>query len=497
MAEKGWTSRAAVAAGAAAGTGAAQLGLGYGLGVVVWPVAATPDDSAWLGSLGWATWIAASATVFGAVIGSRLGGPPARRRGLWRLTLAASAGVGALVAVALIALPARSAVRMDTFSPQVIAGGYALFGVVVGVLLAYWAVTSRPVTANLIATAVWLWSLAIAAIIVELTAHRAAATYLTSWQFAESVDGVRYGTIYWPSGLLTLAAAFLVGVVAAAPAARRGDLGVGAATSGVAGPLLVAAAFLALAPQLTNTLGPLASAYLIAPYAILAGLAGSALAVTAGRALADRRAEAAHIGADRTGAAGHDSTDDRGPGIRSAADHGTVEEAAGAAVPDHEPPGFRRRLRSVGRGTAGSGRDSGPDSAGTGRGPADEPPAVDAGVAAVPASDPFLAPVSATPKVKAPNPTGRAKLPAPTSSDLGSGQIGEAQSGPEVKGTADTRGGARSRGGSGAPRADGGTARPRPRKATEPATDGDRTKSTVTPPPAAPTVARINPPANG
>src|SRR4051794_19565085 len=119
MAEKGWTSRVATAAGAAAGTGAAQLGLGYGLGVVVWPVTVTADDSEWLGSLGWATWIAASATVFGAVIASRLGGGPARRwSAAWRLMLATSAAVGALVAVALIALPARSAVRDDAFSPQ-------------------------------------------------------------------------------------------------------------------------------------------------------------------------------------------------------------------------------------------------------------------------------------------------------------------------------------------------------------------------------------------
>src|ERR1700754_4285606 len=36
MAEKGWISRVATAAGAAAGTGAAQLGLRYGLGVGVW-----------------------------------------------------------------------------------------------------------------------------------------------------------------------------------------------------------------------------------------------------------------------------------------------------------------------------------------------------------------------------------------------------------------------------------------------------------------------------
>ncbi|MFL6114948.1 MAG: hypothetical protein ACJ786_26910, partial [Catenulispora sp.] len=42
------------------------------------------DNSVWLGSLGWATWIAASATVFGAVIASRLSSRP---RPLWRLAL--------------------------------------------------------------------------------------------------------------------------------------------------------------------------------------------------------------------------------------------------------------------------------------------------------------------------------------------------------------------------------------------------------------------------
>jgi hypothetical protein len=87
------TTRVAVAAGVAAGTGAAQLGLGYGLGVVVWPVVPGVDDSVWLGSLGWATWIAASSTVFGAMIAGRLrGGRPA---GGFRLALAAAAAVAA------------------------------------------------------------------------------------------------------------------------------------------------------------------------------------------------------------------------------------------------------------------------------------------------------------------------------------------------------------------------------------------------------------------
>jgi len=286
MADKGWTGRVATAAGVAAGTGAAQLGLGYGLGVIVWPVTVAEDRSEWLGSLGWATWITASATVFGAVIASRLGGPQATRpRWPWRLAFAISAGVGALVAVALIALPARAAVRLDAHSPQMIAAGYALLGVALGVIVAFWAVWSRPVAANLIATAAWLWGLAITAIVVELVLGRDTATYLTSWQFVET-STTRYGVIYWPSALLTITAAFAIGIIAVVPSVRRGDVGLGAATSGAVGPLLVALSFLALSPRLTGSPGPIESAYLIAPYAVLSGLAGSALAVAVAKSFA-------------------------------------------------------------------------------------------------------------------------------------------------------------------------------------------------------------------
>ena len=280
MAEKGWTAQAATAAGIAAGTGAAQLGLGYGLGVVAWPVTAIEGDSAWLGSLGWATWITASATVLGAVIAGRLRPDrPGRWRGLWRFALALASALGGLVALALVALPARSAVRADTAAPQLVAGGYALAGLIAGLVIAFWAVSSGPVAANLIGTAVWLWALAVAGVVAELASGDDFATYLTSWQFAESVSPVQYGGIYWPSALMTLVAAFVIGAVAAAPAAWRDETGLGTAISGAVGPLLVAFSFLTLAPRLTGAMGPLESAYLIAPYAVLAGLGGSALAV--------------------------------------------------------------------------------------------------------------------------------------------------------------------------------------------------------------------------
>jgi len=296
MAEGG-TTQVAVAAGVAAATGAAQLGLGYGLGVVAWPAVVTADDSLWLGSLGWATWIAASSTVFGAVVASRF---RARTGGPWRFALAASAAVGALLAVALIALPARFAVRPDTFSPETIAGGYAAIGVLFGLVIAYWAVVSRPVAANLIATAVWLWALAVAAVVVELTLHRASATYLSSWQFADPGAGSKYGTIYWPSSVLTLLAALVIGAIGALPAVRRGELTIGAAASGAVGPLLVAAAFFVLAPQLTGALGALESAYLIAPYAVLAGLSGSAIVVGLGQRSAERHREPRVLATERS-----------------------------------------------------------------------------------------------------------------------------------------------------------------------------------------------------
>jgi hypothetical protein len=299
MAEKGLTTQAGTAAGIAAGAGAAQLGLGYGLGVIAWPVTAAEAESAWLGSLGWATWITASATVLGAVIAGRLRPvPPGRWRAVWRFLLAASSALGALVSVALVALPARSAVRADTLSPQLVAGGYALAGLVAGLIVAFWAVSSGPVAANLIGTALWLWALAIAGVAAELASGREFATYLTSWQFAESVSPIRYGGIYWPSALLTLVAAFVIGLAAAWPAARRGELGLGTANTGAVGPLLVAFAFLMLAPQLTAAVGPLQSAFLIAPYAVLAGLGGSALtvAVEQGRRHRQERAGRAPAG---------------------------------------------------------------------------------------------------------------------------------------------------------------------------------------------------------
>ncbi|TDO39435.1 Hansenula MRAKII killer toxin-resistant protein 1 [Paractinoplanes brasiliensis] len=490
MAEKGWTARVATAAGAAAGTGAAQLGLGYGLGVVVWPVTPTPDDSAWLGSLGWATWITASATVFGAVLGSRFrGGPGPRTSGPWRFALAACAAVGALVTVALIALPARSAVRFDTANPQVVAAGYAVAGLALGLIIAFWAVSSRAVAANLMATGVWLWALAIAAIVVELAVNRESATYLTSWQFAEVANSGLYGTIYWPSALLTLAAAFLVGALTAVPAARRGDAGTGAATSGVAGPLLVAFVFLALAPRLTGALGPIESAYLIAPYAVLAGLAGSVLAVAVTRTLQEQRSRRA--GATVTGTARVPEAPALEPPSSGRStpprDQGATATTAQlpAAAGDPESPSLRGTKSAKGMPEGGDEEGGHPDEPakprswlfGRRKKPAPEPAA---------SSTPGTAPRPATGAATAPSPvTGKGAATAPSSR-----RPSERDSPGPDKADKDQRTGVEP-----APvdaeiaAAARPAPRPRPRKAAEP----KPARSTVTPPPTAPAVAQINP----
>lgn len=290
MAKKGWTAQVLVAAAVAAGAGAAQVGLGYGLRVIVWPASAG-GDATWLASLGWALWIGAGSTVFGVVAASRWGGSGQTRLssgGLQRTALVVAAAMGSLLNVALIAVPVHAVAGTSAFSTPLTAAGYTVAGVLIGMLIAGWAVTSRPVAANVMLTAGWLWALA-----AVTTGHRliqqlpVTGTHLGGWPLTG--PQLRYGTVGVPGALLTLAAALIIGVLAVWPAVRRGDRGSGAASSGAAGPLLVAVTYLLLAPQLSDVLGELSSAYLIAPYAVLAGFAGSALAVALARRADSRR----------------------------------------------------------------------------------------------------------------------------------------------------------------------------------------------------------------
>ncbi|WP_330186257.1 hypothetical protein KZZ52_00200 [Dactylosporangium sp. AC04546] len=256
-------------------------------------------------------WLAATSTVIGALCADRLaagGAPvpanPGSAAGLaltiaWRVVTALSAAVGSLIIVPLVAIPAR-APRPDNAAPYFAAGGYAVAGIIVGLIIAIAALTARAIAANVIATSAWVWTLAVVAVadVVRVDGETATAAQLGTWQFADGT-WIR-GTVNLPGALLMLAAALVIGGLAAWPAGRRGDNRVGVAVAGGAGPVLVALAYLLAAPALGTERDQHLSAFYIAPYALIAGLAGSVLVAAIGprgsraQARATRKAAAAN-----------------------------------------------------------------------------------------------------------------------------------------------------------------------------------------------------------
>lgn len=310
MARLGWGGSVATAVGVAAGVGAAQLGFAYGLGVIDWaPAEPAAAGAAWYASLAWATWIAAVSTIAGAVCAQRLeerghDGDAAPGGTLRRMTLAVAGAVGALITVLLVAVPARAATVPDTFSPQSLAAGYAAVGVLVGLLTAIWALHTRAVATNVIATVGWIWLLAVVSVADGVLAGRGLTTaQLGIWQI--NTDSTRFWLrdyVYWPGVLLAAGSALLIGALAARRIARVAERRLGAAVSGAAGPLLVAVAYFVAVPRLAEVTPAQVSAHFVAPYAVLVGAAGSVLvAALAQRAERRTAARPAMVPRQRTG----------------------------------------------------------------------------------------------------------------------------------------------------------------------------------------------------
>ncbi|WP_326550621.1 hypothetical protein [Micromonospora sp. NBC_01813] len=325
MAVRGWGRSVATATGIAAGVGAAQLGLGYGLGIVAWlPSVDSGGEAAWVASLAWATWIAATSVVLGAVVADRLAPTSSEAvttsdsswqpenlitASLWRIALAAAAAIGGMLTVALIAVPARGAARADTFSPQTIAAGYAMVGAVVGLFMAIWAVASRAAANNAIATVGWLWLLAVIAVIDSvISGPGLTSAQLGVWQITADSERYWFRNIYWPGATLSLGSAFIIGAFSAWPAARDARRRVGAAISGGVGPVLIAAAYFLAAPRLVGPRAEQLSAHLLAPYAVIAGLAGSVLVTAIAQRLEVSRRHRDQISSDDTGADAGDAS---------------------------------------------------------------------------------------------------------------------------------------------------------------------------------------------
>lgn len=294
MAVRGWGGSVIAAIGIAAGAGAAQFGLGYGLGIIAWlPSGDDGSDAIWVGNLAWTIWIGATATALGAVGAQRLtpagatageatgpaSSPSTLTTVLARLTLAVAASLGALTTVALVAIPARAATRADTFSPQTIAAGHAVVGVLCGLLVALWTLASRAAARNLLLTTGWLWLLAVIAVAdCALRGAGFAPAQPGVWKLTGDSAAFWIGNyIYWPGAMVSLSAALAIGAVAAWPVARRSINRVSTAISGGVGPLLVATAYFLAAPRLAGVHDEQLSAHLLAPYGVIVGLAGSVL----------------------------------------------------------------------------------------------------------------------------------------------------------------------------------------------------------------------------
>jgi hypothetical protein len=296
MAVRGWGGSIASAVGVAAGTGAAQLGLGYGLGIIAW--VPSPDGTAeptWVASLTWATWIAATSVIAGAVYADRRSGPsalaadPTARKisgtlelVLWRMALCLAAALGAALTVALVAVPAREAAQDYTFAPETIAAGYTVIGILVGLAVSFAAVSSAAIAANVVTTTAWLWLLAVVAVVDGAMAGRGfVGAQLGVWRITGDGDGYWIRSLYWPGAAISLSAALVAGLISAWWGGRRTDSKVGVSVSGAVGPILVAAAYFLAAPRPVGIESWQVSAYLVAPYAVIAGLLGSVIIAAA------------------------------------------------------------------------------------------------------------------------------------------------------------------------------------------------------------------------
>ncbi|WP_204002385.1 hypothetical protein [Virgisporangium aurantiacum] len=312
MAARSWAGSSITAAAVAAGAGAAQLGIGYGLGIVVWLPDSNPDDGRvpWLASLAWVVWIAATSTVLGAVTAHMLAGRgdtpgpgslDGWTLGAWRAALVFAAAIGALIVIPLVAVPARVAETPDNFAPEWTAVGYVVLGLIIGLVVAVGALTARAVAANVVASVGYVWLLAVFAVIDSLRqGDDPVVAQLAFWEFN---GGPEVRGFYLPGVVVMLLMAAAIGFLAAWRAGRRGDSRVGVAISGAVGPLLVAVAYLLAAPQFAgedNVDISQWSAAMFAPYAVIAGLAGSVLVAAIGPPLtAEEKAERQTLAAER------------------------------------------------------------------------------------------------------------------------------------------------------------------------------------------------------
>ncbi|WP_410821781.1 hypothetical protein [Micromonospora sp. 050-3] len=275
MAFRTWGRLLLTALGVSVLAGAGQLGVAYGFGIVRLTGAFTGTTvNQWPAQLVWVGWFAANAAVAGAVLTGRLARRDTPAVGTGRqLAVGGAAALGATVIAPLCMQPARAA-ELISVDPVWAVGICAMVGAVIGAGAAI-AVLLRPELGwNMAAVAGAVWLLALISVLPSLGAVGPLPTVRLGVLEPSWLDDAAAQRL---ALLLLPIVALLAGAATAGLARWRGQAPLVSGATGVAGPVLVAFAYLTAGP------GDAVDRYQAAPYygsliAILAGALGAAAA---------------------------------------------------------------------------------------------------------------------------------------------------------------------------------------------------------------------------
>ncbi len=247
-----WARVLSTAAGTAAVAGAGQLGIAYGLGMVHLSTG-IPAAGMWETQLTWVAWIAALAVLAGAAGGTWMarrgeaGARPGARGSLelgQRIVVSMAAAVGAGTVIFLTALPART-IDLSGSDPALEAALAALLGVVVGILAAVTTMSLRVAAVSVVTIVTVVWLIALASVTPTLGPEAQPALVRPGvLDLPAFGDGARSTVARLSAPLLVL----LIGTALAAAARSRGLSKLHTIAAGVAGPALLACAYLIAPP---------------------------------------------------------------------------------------------------------------------------------------------------------------------------------------------------------------------------------------------------------
>ncbi|RLK13806.1 hypothetical protein DER29_4835 [Micromonospora sp. M71_S20] len=275
MAFRTWGRLLLTALGVSLLAGAGQLGIAFGFGIVRLSGTFTGATvNQWPAQLVWAGWFAANAAVVGAVLTERLARRDGGLAGTGRLlAVAGAAALGATVVAPLCMQPARAA-ELVSMDPVWAVGICAVLGALVGAGAALAVLLKPPVGWNVAAIVGAIWLLALVSVAPSLVSTGPLDTVRLGVLEPASLDA---GAVQGLALVVLPLVALLAGAATGGLARWRGHPPLVSGATGVAGPVLVAFAYLTAGP------GDTADRYQLTPYyaallAVAAGALGSAAA---------------------------------------------------------------------------------------------------------------------------------------------------------------------------------------------------------------------------